>query len=71
MKNYDGVTSREIMAVDMLLDGHKVDLSKIPSRAGYRQPGAVRYQLKRLLSDHDGVSNDGLVYWIPDLYGEK
>lgn len=68
--NYSGVASREIMAVTMLLEGHKVDISAIPSRKGFRQPASVKYQLRRTFSDHEGVVNEGSVYWIPELYGK-
>lgn len=70
VKDLEGKPSRRAMALSMILEGHKVDLSKIPTRVGYRQPGDVRYQLKRIFAVHDGIVNDGLIYWIPELYGK-
>lgn len=66
-KDLEGTPSRRAMAVSMILEGHKVDLSKIPSREGFRQPADVRYQLRMIFAVHDGVVNEGSVYWIPDL----
>lgn len=71
LKNNEGVFSRELIAISMLLEGHKVDLAQIPSRAGFRQPGKIRHDLKSTFAQHEGIMNDGLVYWIPDLYEPK
>lgn len=69
--NYDGVTSRAITAIALVLDGQKVDISLVPSRSGFRQPASVKYQLRRTFADHEGVVNEGSVYWIPELYGKN
>lgn len=60
-------SSREVLAVGMLLAGEKIDLNFIPSVQGGRSPGKVRKSIKKLLKDHDGVESDGNTYWIKDL----
>lgn len=69
--NFNGITSREAMAVAMILAGEKIDISVIPAREGFRTPYQVKRTLEKLFADHEGISNNGDIYWIADLYGKK
>lgn len=66
---YKGEGSRTVMAYQMLLSGHKIDISQIPLN-GKRKPSRVRADIKRTLKDHEGIAKEGSVYWIPELYGK-